>query len=517
MIYGFTATDEDGQYVVVAAHSTLKEFDDLVLAIETNGFKVKVAEGLDFLIDAKLSGMMKAIVITLPDGIALQTPFGIGGPTTDPFEINLVHRNRAIQHQREMMAKEEDDIFHHETGDKRPLGEVYGLKENDPWDTRTEEQKAKEAEQSLKGKEANKAGDLTGDGSFAPAKTDKTARVTDVRVSLNPDGSVSGADVLAVKGLHDKDEEGDGEKPPEEEAPKAIGIILTSEQDFTSSGFGLVLDALGIEESSIEYGPGWLITPLSNVASQLVYSMGKRGYDLKATLIGSPHPTGIADTLGVGRPPFSMFFRVDVRNCELIDVVEALRAEEVKLDTLLGRGENDDCAWIGVSVERLAGNYAEMIRKHYPLAETEVYAVSLSGERMAPEGVEVVDPNAVAEYGPRPWSDPVGWALLSDDERTEETKKVKAEEFIFTGSYHMGRGSVVLFTPKTYFEEHNEPWEGDVAPFVERFFTQSLGMVTNENGTFSSRSVQYDTVVFKLARQGFIESTRYRLWLNMNF
>lgn len=516
MIYGFAGKDEDGQYVVVCAHNTLAEFEALVPVIEANGFEVKVAEGIDFLMDAKLSGMMKAIIVALPDDLTVQSPFGIGGPTTDPIYVELVHKNRALQHQREMMAKEEDDIFHHETGDKRPISEVFGLDKDDPWDLRSEEKKAKDAEQSVKGKDASKAGDLTGDGSFAPAKTDKTARVTDVRVSLNPDGSVSAADVLAVKGLHDKDEEPDPNAPTEEEK-KALGIILTCEGDFTASGFGLLLDALGIEETSIEYGPGWLITPLSNVASQLVYSLGKKGYDVKASLIGDTKATSIADTLGVGRPPFAMFFRVDVRNCELINVVEALRAEEVNLSTLLGRGENDDAAWIGVSVERLASNYADMIRKHYPLAETEVYAVNLEGERMAPEGVEVLDPNAVAEYGPRPWSDPVGWKLMSDDEREAETKKVKAEEFIFSGSYHMGRGSVVLFTPKSYFEEHNEPWDGDVAPFVERFFPQSLALVTNENGTFSSRSVQYDTVVFKLARQGFVESTRYRLWLNMNF
>lgn len=509
MIYGFAGQDDDGPYVVVTANDTLADYQALVPSFEAAGCDIRVAEGIDFLMDTKLSGLLHGIIITPPGPI--QTPYSIGS-----HNIEIVHKNRAIEHQRVMMSKEENDVFHHETGDKRPLGEVYGLIENDPWDSRTEEQKAKQEEASLKGKDANKAGDLTGD-SFAPAKKDKTARVTDVRVSLNPDGSVNAADVLAVKGLHDTDDEpGEGEKV-EAGGMTATAVLLTSDNHFTASGFSALLHNLGIDETSIEFGPGWLITPRVGEANQLAYSLNKRGHDVRATMIGSPFALDMAHTLAVGRPPFAMFFRVDVKNIEIEDLISALEDEGVNLTTLLGRGENESGCWIGVSVERLARNYAGGIRKHYPLAETEVYAVSLEGERMAPEGVEVLDPNAVAEYGPRPWSDLAAWEALSDEDRAAEMKKVKAAEFIFTGSYHMGRGSTVLFTPKDYFEEHNEPWEGDIAPFVEPFFPQAFGMVTNDNGTFSARSVQYDSMVFKLARQGFHESTRYRLWLNLNF
>ncbi len=509
MIYGYTAKDEDGSHVIVTANDTLADFKAMAERLGELGgtTRVNVAEGIEFLMDSKLSGLMHAIVISNDDDV-IQTPYSIGG-----FEIEIVHKNRAIEHQRVMMDKEENDIFHHETGDKRPLGEVFGLKDNDPWDTRTEEQKNKE--QSVKGKDANKAGDLTGDGSFAPAKKDKTARVTDVRVALNADGSVNSADVLAVKGLHDKDEPGEDGPAPEE--AKATAVILTSDNDFTSSGFVTLLSNLGINPDTIEFGPGWLITPRGGEASQLVYSLNKRGFEVRSTVIGSPFEPNMAQTLAVGRPPFAMFYRVDVRNLSIEDMVQVLEEEGVVFSTLLGRGENEDGCWIGVSVERLATNYADAIRARHPLAETEVYAVSLSGDRMAPEGVEVVDPNAIATYGPRPWSDPVAWALLTDEERADESKKVKAEEFIFSGSYHMGRGSVVLFTPKVYFETHNEPWDGEVAPFVEPFFPQAFGMVTNNDGTFSARSVQYDSMAFKLSRQGFHESTRYRLWMNLNF
>jgi hypothetical protein len=97
----------------------------------------------------------------------------------------------------------------------RSLEEIHGLIDSDPWDKRTEEQKQAEADLRKKMKELRKEGKIS-DDSFGGADVqrkakekarkgnadkveDGVAHVTDVRTTLNADGSVDIDNVLAQK------------------------------------------------------------------------------------------------------------------------------------------------------------------------------------------------------------------------------------------------------------------------------------------------------------------------------
>lgn len=95
----------------------------------------------------------------------------------------------------------------YDVAETRTLEEIEGLTENDPWDRRTPEQ----IEQDNKMKEMidamKKAGEISSDGSFDARKAhengDNTAHVTDIRTTVNADGTVSIDNVLARKDYSD--------------------------------------------------------------------------------------------------------------------------------------------------------------------------------------------------------------------------------------------------------------------------------------------------------------------------
>ena len=497
MLYGYSGQDEDGPFIVITAAPSTADFTALPTRLEEHGIEHHVAHGIDFLTNDRVRGMAHGIII---DGAISELASIIG--------ITLVHRNRAIEQQREMASRDEADMFDPKV-ESRSIKEIFGLDKNDPW---APPPKPEDEAKKKKAKD-KKIGDTTGD-SFGGPKDDKVARVTDTRVTVDSKDRVTAVDVLAVKGLHDKDEDA----TPEGEAEvgfKPSAILITSQQDFTSSGFGLIIDPLGIREE-LEYGPGWVTTKNPVVATQLMISLKMRGFDVEAKLIGDGFTFDPAFAKAVGRPPFAMFFRLDIKDIALIDAVQALEEGGVNLDSLLGRGEDEEGCWIGVSVERLANDYSDLIKMRHILAETEVYAVNLSGIRMAPKGTNVLDPNATPIYGPRPWSDPVAWALLSDEDREAEMKAITGQEFLFTGSHTPGKGTTLIVTPKSYFDIHQEPWTGDIDPYVAHLLVpQRLAFVKQDNFTYLSRSIDFPTVVFVLAKQGMIDSMKFRMWMNL--
>lgn len=497
-LFGYGGQDDDGPFVVITAANTVADFKLIPRDLAERDIEHHVADGLDFLTNDRVRGMAYGIII---EGDAKEWAKVLG--------ITLVHRNRAIEQQREMASRDDADMFDPKV-ETRSIKEIFGLDKHDPWDKRTEEEKA-----ALdKKKKDKKIGDTTGD-SFGAPKDDKVARVTDTRITVDANDQVTAVDVLAVKGLHDKDEE----KAPEGEAEGGFqpsAVLITSQQDFTSSGFGLIIDPLGIREE-IEYGPGWVMTKNPVAATQLIISLKMRNIDVEAKLIGDGFTFDPALAKAVGRGPFAMFFRLDVKDVALIDAVQALEEGGVKLDSLLGRGEDEEGCWFGISVERLANDYSDIIKARHVLAETEVYAVSLSGVRMAPKGTNVLDPNAAPIYGPRPWSDPVAWELLSDEDREAEMKAITGGEFLFTGSHTPGKGTTLIVTPKSYFDIHQEPWPGDIDPYVAHLLApKQLAFVKQDNHTYLTRSIDFATVVFVLAKQGMIDSMQFRMWMNLN-
>lgn len=494
MLYGYGGQDEDGPFMVITAAISVAVFKGLSDELTQQGIEHHVADGLDFLTNDRVRGMAYGIII---DGPSKEL--------AEHLSVTLVHRNRAVEQQREMANRDEEDIFDPKV-ETRSIKEIFGLDKHDPWAP-----PPKPEDEAKKKKEKDKKiGDTTGD-SFGGPKDDKVARVTDTRVSVDANGEVTGVDILAVKGLHDKDEETPEVK--EETGPKITHAVLLT--DAPMPFLPDLLIGLGRPEN-VTHGPGWIKTVDPRLAAQLVISLRRRG--VTAEIIGAADlPIKEELSTAVGRPPFAMFFRLDVADIGIEQLAAVLEDGGVKIDSLVGLGETDTSAWVGVSVERLAKDYEAVVQAAMTFAETEVYAVNLSGVRMAPKGTNVLDPNAVPIYGPRPWSDPVAWALLSEEDRAAEMKAISGAEFIFTGSHTPGKGTTVIITPKSYFDEHQEPWEGEIDPYVADLLApKQLALVKQDNFTYLTRSIDFATVVFVLAKQGMLDSMQFRMWMNLN-
>jgi hypothetical protein len=111
----------------------------------------------------------------------------------------------------------------YDVSETRTLEQIEGLTENDPWDRRTDEQKAEDQKMKDMIEEMKKSGEISSDGSFTPRKPkegdDNTAHVTDIRTSVGADGKVSIDNVLARKDYSDL--KGDAQREADKEHGKS--------------------------------------------------------------------------------------------------------------------------------------------------------------------------------------------------------------------------------------------------------------------------------------------------------
>lgn len=105
---------------------------------------------------------------------------------------------RAVDRCTDMVLYDAPD--HYDVNETRTIEELNGLDKEDRWDRRSDEEK--EADKKMKEMidEMKKKGEISNDDSFAPRKKEGDAvNVTDVRTSINADGTID-IDVLATKG-----------------------------------------------------------------------------------------------------------------------------------------------------------------------------------------------------------------------------------------------------------------------------------------------------------------------------
>jgi hypothetical protein len=118
----------------------------------------------------------------------------------EKHEITLLKTQMAWDRHDDMVKFDAPDYY--DISETRTIEELEGLDQNDPYDRRTDDEKAEDAAYRAKVEELKKSGQLSGDGSFTPRKPkegDSEAHVTDIRTTRNADGTVSIDNVLAVK------------------------------------------------------------------------------------------------------------------------------------------------------------------------------------------------------------------------------------------------------------------------------------------------------------------------------
>lgn len=188
----------DGPMTIVAAADNLVELEAFQSAASRDGEIVdhRRPEPFEMLSDDRYRGLrVPPLVFEFADNAARDSFAARHG-------LVLVKQNALIDKHADMLAAQEQDPYSGDFDDKRKIGEIHGLDQSDPWDRRSDAQKAQDEQMKKLYEEAKKAGTLSGDGSFAAPK-DPRVQITDIHSTEHADGTVTIDNVLAVKGLHE--------------------------------------------------------------------------------------------------------------------------------------------------------------------------------------------------------------------------------------------------------------------------------------------------------------------------
>lgn len=174
---------------MVAAADTMVEFEALLTklgAVEGASFTHRLPDVMEMLTTEHLNGFARAPVLIEFQTASDQAAFAITHALV--FLKPSALRDRAAKMVADATTVEEED--------ERTLAEIYGLDKHDPWDERTEEEKALAEAYKRKADDAKKKGNMMGEsfGGMAPkdgdAPKDPSVRVTDVKMAQEEDGSV---------------------------------------------------------------------------------------------------------------------------------------------------------------------------------------------------------------------------------------------------------------------------------------------------------------------------------------
>lgn len=616
MIYAYV---EGNDKLIVTAASSLAEYDEF--------YARAVAERQDYVSESQPDIMT---MLTEPSFQRLKKPpyvFEHLSPTqrdafAQRYNINVLGPNACIDKANDMIEYALGDAESARgEADTRTIAEVLGIKDNDPWDKRTEEQKEKEKKAQEEYKkaydEAMKKGALSGDSFAAPRG--KNAKVTDIRMTRNADGSISIDSVQAVKGLYDPNDtvdqhaheersriRKDQERNPGDYVSNEEGYPISKRPgDYAFGTFGGVVaitprrlfDITGAIEDQpladalkgklppsfdeIEYGL-YRVTALS--AEQVAAALEAQGFKnepklseiLKGDQPSEEEVQAAADALeraeqaleqataerankakkprgqapaGVisedheekkaerGPPDFrdangdniaiandgmvSVYFKVEVIDGSKLDtVLPFLEGKGFPLRALYEQRDHTAGCWFASTREASASEAFELLIEAGYGAK--FYGCNENGEALAPEEIKIVDTDAAVETPIRPWNERRrAWDALSDEEKAENRKTWKGDEFLITCEYDMRSGCTVLITPRSYFFEHNALYPEtldlahilpqDLKPIADRKYAS--GYVAH--GWYNSQSRDENRLMADLCvSRKFIDDWMLRLFLN---
>jgi hypothetical protein len=370
------------------------------------------------------------------------------------YNITILKPNALVSKHTAMLETLKVDPYAADYNDERTLEEILGIKDEDPWDTRTEEEKAADLERQQKYKEladeAKAKGNLSGESFSVPQDSD--INITDARVTQNADGSYD-YDLLAVKGLH-----------------------ATNDEDLKE-----VVEA----------------TARGERVAKVKKDEGTEG------LLDPKEPDGT-------------FFKFDVLMADLAHIkAHGLFDDPIfKANTAIGN-QGVGC-WFAFK-RRVHANSFQKTVKDAGFGAEAVYGCDAYGERLLQKGIQgarVVDVSEEAEIGPRPWNDrAVELEKMTDEEKVENWKTVKGKEFILCGEYEgPDLGCVVYIVPRQHWEKHRTLFSGplDIGHILPDDMKEKFP------GTYQSKARTWNSLSRDLATRGFTESYGLQLYLNNN-
>ena len=462
MIYAF----EDKLVTFVTAGDSLEEFEQLIAKIDAMDGVLLQSKGV---VSADQAGMMEMLTEDVFGGLT-KAPLVITHASNQDaraaflaeFNIVILKRNAAVKKQIDMLDALVEDPYSPDATDTRTIEEIYGLAENDPYDKRTEEEiESDEAKKKL-WDAAKKAGDLSGD-SFGPnpkKSEESKASVTDIKTSIGADGKIQIDSVIGVKGLHDAPK-----------APKA-----------------------------------------SNRTMDQIIS-GIAGGDTKAMEEAKAAAEAEEDSTDMTVDPEGMvaiFYKVEVADKKLSDIRSTAFLGQFDLDLAAAMRNSPTGSWVAFARQAQAEEMEALLVSHG--FEVKSYAVNDLGERLVPEGVEVVDASAPKAEKPRPWNRMASKiAGMTEEERKENADSLSTSEFIFCGNYEGAvLGTIIYITPRSYFAEHGKMWDQplEIQAMLPRDFVEI------SPGVYRSMARDWNNISFDLASRGMKENLSLQIHLN---
>lgn len=522
MLFAFRVETTGAVRTVVAAAETVGELECAIERMIADGAPGDRPDYVAFLTDKLFKDIDSYPFVAEHTVVAGSDSF------CEQYGVTVLDRGDVLARHRAMV-----DAAHNSydpQADQRTIAEIYGLDKHDPWDNRTDEQKAYAAKMKAmtdKAKAKGK-GDITGE-SFAAdqsaAKDDLT--ITGVSVHQDEDGTVRVGSVMAIKG--------NGFYGPDENASTPGTATWAGHWRIDLVGddgdcIGSVMDAAGIAADRLVAtgqvpAGGVLVFNASEDEVRRVSAclMRDRMAHTVAFVNGddslTDHDMSDNPDPSISDEP-DVFHKVDITGRKLRDVMAVLINTSVNptntarvtmvgsgvlsTQTVGGYGNASGGCWLAYEAEVKASHAERLLRREK--IDCRVYPVNEDGSPATATPVAVHEPDP----GPRPWNSRAG-ELDAMDEDARRAIRYAPSEFLFCGKSETGTGdAIVHITPRSYFLEHGAMWDQPLG--IAHMLPPDLTEIAP--GVYRSRSRKWTFVSLELNRAGFRESVKLKLYLN---
>lgn len=382
--------------------------------------------------------------------------------------VQVMNIVEAIDRMRDMILHEE---LHVETfsNDRRTLGEVHGLVDNDPWAGEDDEDGSRNA-MNEQMKKIRDAGGLTDDSFGSSHKAGVS--VGGVKVTLDDENNVKDVNVSVMKS------------------------IITPYSLIGPIDFDTLLDVFSIPENRVEERTedSMVVRLHSFQVKTISQYLEREGVEYSLTCLEADEEDTIANFTN-GDTSQSVYF------CAVFDN-EGL---ERTFSDVIAQHEHEDAAWYvflrrAQAVEAIDGTDGVIVA-------TNNTGKPIIGRETG--DFEVIDTRATVDViEPRPWNDQ--WdATKTDKELAEIISDIPESEYIFCVRQHGPRECLVHITPMVYFKEHQKLWDGHIEiPFRHQSFFKRV-----DDNSFIVQQGDRSRVSSIISRLGYVESIGLHLFV----
>lgn len=408
------------------------------------------------------------------------------------FNIQVLAPKEARDHQNQMVDSARKLAELDKPQDRRTIREIHGLDIEDRWDKSDEETKAKHRAASEEMKKKREAGGVTGD-SFGGTESDKLL-VQEVKVKVDADKEIIGVDVKAVK---------------TNLRPYRLEIIDQPDFDFTP-----LFDAFHIPQNRVESAENGVAVIKIHTFQVPLFTLILEQRDISFNLesLSSEEPE-VEDQIE-GHDDISIFFTVQSTINKLGDLLPVIAKSDIDVSTIVSMRDIEEGCWLAFRSEKKAKDVSTLLDENG--FATSVVAVNRKAQALINGDAgdyKIIDTNVeqmAAE--PRPWnSRSAEWNAMTDEEKAEAIKSIKASEFLFVVEPNPILKSVLYITPESYFLENEEMWAGDM-PINHLFKSDVLDVY--DTAVWTCKSMTPEILIVNMNNWGFIESLRLRIHLN---